>query len=219
MKISTRFFALVFLISAQLGSLQSAEIQKGDHEIFRIWESNPPAPNLQLPPEKDTTKPGDNLVAGRRVMRTGNVSTPTLTVFRPEPDKANGTSVLICPGGGHYILAWDLEGTEVAQWLTENGITAFLLKYRVPSREREGRRWISAVQDAQRAISMVRSQATEFNIDPERIGILGFSAGGETAALTALLSKRQYVEQNEADNASQLPNFNILIYAAGLTNK
>ncbi|MDC0325406.1 alpha-L-fucosidase [bacterium] len=218
-KFSPLAIAMVFLFCAISGTLQSADIHEKDSKIIKLWESNPPEPNMELPPEVDTTKPGGNLVAGRRVIRTGNVSTPTLTVHRPEQGKANGTSILICPGGGHHILAWDLEGMEVAEWLNDHGVTAFILKYRVPSRERDGRRWISAVQDAQRAVSLIRQQADQWEIDPERIGILGFSAGGETAALTALLDQRQYESRDTTDDISHLPNFSILIYSAGLVNK
>ena len=127
--------------------------------------------------------------------------------------------MIVCPGGGHYILAWDLEGTEVAQWLNDLGVTVFVLKYRVPSRERQGRRWISAVQDAQRAVSIVRLRSKEWHLDPDNIGIMGFSAGGETAALTAMLPRRQYSARDEADARSHLPNFCALIYPGGLTNE
>ncbi len=219
MKFPSLCLALFLLFSASTDSLCSSDNPKSDDETIQLWEGRPPAPNMELPEEVDTTKPDSNLVAGRRVIRTGNVSTPTLTVYRPDQRKSNGTSVVICPGGGHYILAWDLEGTEVAEWLNDLGITAFILKYRVPSREREGRRWISAVQDAQRAVSLVRDKSEHFNIDPDRIGILGFSAGGETAALTAFLDQRQYERRDAADRVSHLPNFNILIYPAGLVNE
>lgn len=187
-------------------------------EVIALWQGTPPAPNMDLPAEIDTTKPGDNLVAGKRVIRTGNVSDPTITIYRSPADKANGTSVVICPGGGHYILAWDLEGTEVAEWLNGLGVTAIVLKYRVPSREREGRRWISAVQDAQRSISLVRAHAVKWNLDPDRIGVLGFSAGGETAALAAMMQERQYEPRDTSDSVSHLPNFSVLIYPGGLTN-
>ena len=210
---------LILLLLAISCILHSADSTSNNAEVISVWKTTPPAPNMKLPTEIDTTKPESNLVAGQRLIRTGNVSTPTLTVYRPKQNKSNGTSVVICPGGGHYILAWDLEGTEVAQWLNELGVTAFILKYRVPSREREGRRWISAVQDAQRAVSLVRNQAKRFNIDSDRIGILGFSAGGETAALTAFLGKRQYKIRDAVDEVSYLPNFNILIYPAGLVNE
>ncbi len=219
----TRFLSLycmaVLLLSTSMSTLLSEVNQTTQHEVIALWEGKPPAPNMDLPPEIDTTKPESNRVAGRRVIRTGNVSSPTLTVYQPEAGKSNGTSVVICPGGGHYILAWDLEGTEVAEWLNDLGVTAFILKYRVPSREREGRRWISAVQDAQRAVSIVRNQAGKWNIDPDRIGVLGFSAGGETAALTAFLENRQYESRDKNDQSSHLPNFSALIYPAGLVNK
>ncbi|MBT5062539.1 MAG: alpha/beta hydrolase [Verrucomicrobia bacterium] len=218
-KCSLIIVVLVLFSFAATTILRSAESREQGLEVIRLWKTTPPAPNMELTGEIDTTKPDSDLVADRRVIRLGNVSSPTLTVHRPDQDKSNGTSVVICPGGGHYILAWDLEGTEVAGWLNELGVTAFILKYRVPSRDREGRRWISAVQDAQRAVSAVRHQAEYLNIDPERIGILGFSAGGETAALTAYLNVRQYAQRDAVDQASHLPDFNILIYPAGLVNK
>lgn len=207
------FLGLFFTLSSIAYSKAS------EPEVITLWQGTPPPPNMDLPAEVDTTKPDSNLVAGKRVIRTGNVSVPTLTVYRPSPDKANGTSVVICPGGGHYILAWDLEGTEVAEWLNDLGVTAFVLKYRVPSRDREGRRWISAVQDAQRAISIIRSSSEEWHLNPDRIGVLGFSAGGETAALAAMLQGRQYEPRDVKDSISHLPNFSVLIYPGGLTNK
>jgi acetyl esterase/lipase len=127
--------------------------------------------------------------------------------------------VVICPGGGHYILAYDLEGTEVAEWLNSIGVTGIVLKYRVPARERE-QRWRAAVQDAQRAVSVVRSRAEEWGVDPERIGILGFSAGGETAGLTALFEdERTYDAVDSSDQASCRPNFAILIYPGGFVDR
>jgi len=201
-----------------LSLLFISQANAAEPEVIQLWKGTPPAPNMDLPAEVDTTKPGDNLVAAKRVIRTGNVSVPTLTVYRPSAEKANGTSVVICPGGGHYILAWDLEGTEVAEWLNDLGVTAFVLKYRVPSRDRQGRRWISAVQDAQRAISIVRSNAGKWQLNPDRIGVLGFSAGGETAALAAMLKDRQYEQRDDMDSIDHFPNFNVLIYPGGLTN-
>jgi acetyl esterase/lipase len=184
-----------------------------------VWPERPPGDNPDLPPEADTTKPGDNLIAGRPVIRLGNVSTPTISVFRPAPEKDTGAAVIVCPGGGHHILAWDLEGTEVAEWLNSIGVTGIVLKYRVPFRNPE-RRWEAAVQDAQRAMSLVRSRAEEWHIDPQRIGILGFSAGGETAALTALFgSERQYAAMDAVDDVSSRPDFAVLIYPGGLVER
>lgn len=189
-----------------------------DHQVINIWPGKPPGETKELPPEADTTKPDSDKVAGGRVMRIGNVSTPTLTVYPAPSDRATGTSVIICPGGGHYILAWDLEGTEIAEWLNSIGVTAFVLKYRVPGRE-ENRRWRAAVQDAQRAMSLVRSRAREFDIDPHRIGLMGFSAGGETAALTTLFAERTYEEIDKSDDVSMKPDFTGLIYSGGIVDK
>jgi acetyl esterase/lipase len=208
-----RFFVLLAL-STSVSAACGAEPQ-----IVRLWPGQPPGDiGLSLPPEGDTTKPDGRLVAGRRVMRIGNVSTPTLAVYPAPSEQNTGTSIIICPGGGHHILAYDLEGTEVAEWLNGIGVTAFVLKYRVPARERD-QRWRAAVQDAQRAVSLVRGRAAEWSIDPQRIGILGFSAGGETAALTALFTERQYEKVDDADDASARPDFAVLVYAAGVVDK
>ncbi len=187
-------------------------------ETLRLWPGTPPGDEgVVLPPEADLTKPEDPLIAGQRIVKLGNVSTPTIEIHRPPADKANGTTVIVCPGGGHHILAWDLEGTEVAAWLNSLGVTAVVLKYRVPSRTRETRRWQAAVQDAQRAVRLVRAQAQAWRLDPQRIGLLGFSAGGETAALASLLYETNHYEPtDEADRVSARPDFALLIYSGGL---
>lgn len=191
----------------------------GEIETLNLWPARPPGEKKELPPESDRTKPDDKLVAGRRLIRLGNVSTPQIAVFRPAPEKANGTAVVICPGGGHHILAYDLEGTEVAAWLNSIGVTGIVLKYRVPFRDQE-QRWRAAVQDAQRAVSLVRSRAEDWGINPERIGICGFSAGGQTAALTSLfLDDRRYEAQDAVDSISSRPDFAILVYPGGLVDK
>ena len=111
----------------------------------------------------------------KKVIRLGNVSVPTLTVFKPK--QPNGAAVVICPGGGYSILAWDLEGTEVAEWLDKLNVTAILVKYRVP-RRKDRAKHDAPLQDAQRALGLVRHNAKAWGIDSARIGILGFSAGG-----------------------------------------
>ena len=185
-------------------------------EQIPIWPATPPGDDgLTLEAERDTSGPDSRQVAGRHVIRLGNVSTPTLEVYLPDASVRNGTAVVICPGGGHSILAYDLEGTEVAQWLRSLGVTAFVLKYRVPARP-DRPRWDAAVQDAQRAMSLVRSKAKEWSIDPAKIGILGFSAGGQTAALTALRQDRQYAAVDTVDEVSMRPDFAILVYPAYL---
>jgi acetyl esterase/lipase len=101
-----------------------------------LWPGTPPDETKPLPPEADQFKsPPDPLIAGRPIIRLGNVSTPTITIYRPDPAKDTGAAVVVCPGGGYYILAMDLEGTEVCEWLNTLGVTAVLLKYRVPGRE------------------------------------------------------------------------------------
>jgi acetyl esterase/lipase len=188
-------------------------------EAIMIWpEGRAPGDTAKLDEEKDLTKDTDNLIAGKRLQRIGNVSIPTMQVFSPPAEKNNGAAVVICPGGGHHILAYDLEGTEVAEWLNTIGVTGIVLKYRVPFRNPDNRSQ-AAVQDAQRAMSLVRSKAKELKIDAKRIGILGFSAGGETAARTALAESRTYERQDAVDDVSPRPDFAVLVYTAGLANK
>src|SRR5262249_10916940 len=164
--------------------------------------------------EKDTTIDKSGKVGGKRVIRLGNVSKPTLTVYHAPKDRATGTTVIVCPGGAYSILAMDLEGTEVCEWLNTLGVTAVLLKYRVPAKDRLG-----PLQDAQRAVSIVRGKAKEGGIDAKRIGILGFSAGGHLAARTAYNDgKRVYDAIDRTDEVSCRPDFVILVYPAYLTN-
>ena len=188
-------------------------------EPIRLWPKEAPGEKGDIGAEADMTKPTESLVAGKRVMRIGNVSQPTLTIFSPPKDKDTGAAVLVCPGGGYNILAWDLEGTEVCEWLNSIGVTGVLLKYRVPKRaglEKSA----AALQDAQRALGIVRFRAKEFGIDPNRIGVLGFSAGGHlAAALSANYDARTYELLDDADKASCRPDFSILIYPAYLTLK
>ncbi|HKA06552.1 MAG TPA: alpha/beta hydrolase [Gemmataceae bacterium] len=186
--------------------------------FINVWPGTPPGETKKLEPETDTATAKD-IVGGRRIQKITNVIRPTLTIYRPEKDKNTGAAVIICPGGGHYILAYDHEGTEVAEFLAKNGITGIVLKYRVPFRD-ENKRWRAAVQDAQRSVRLVRDKAGEWGIDRKRIGILGFSAGGETAALTAILHEQpQYEAVDKADSASGRPDFAALIYPGGLLEK
>lgn len=184
-----------------------------------VWPGTPPGDTKDLPPEADQTKDTDRLIAGRRIIKLGNVSRPQLTVFRPAKEKDTGTAVVICPGGGFNILAYDLEGTEVAEWLNTLGVTGIVLKYRVPARD-PAKRWLAAVQDAQRAVSLVRGRAAEWGLDPSRIGILGFSAGGTTAAYTALSgTERHYAPIDRVDQIPCRPDFALLIYTGGFVER
>jgi acetyl esterase/lipase len=203
------------LILAALAAL-SLYSQAADAPV-RLWSGPAPGETGSVGEEKDTSKPGVGLVAGKPLIRLGNVSDPMLQVFRAPADKNSGAAVLVCPGGGYNILAYDLEGSEVCEWFNSIGVNAVLLKYRVPARK-ERPKHEAPVQDAQRAMSMIRQNAKEWGIDPERVGILGFSAGGHLAAV-ASNSERLYPAADETDQKSHRPNFSILIYPAYLVSK
>ena len=186
---------------------------------FDLWPGSVPGETNALAAEKDMTKDSDGLIAGRRLIRLGNVLKPTLTVYRPAKDKDTGAAVVVFPGGGYNILALDLEGTEVCEWLNSIGVTGVLLRYRVPARAGMEKH-AAALQDAQRAVGMVRQRAGEFGLDPKRIGVLGFSAGGHlAAALAASTAQRTYPRADDADAVSCRPDFSVLVYPAYLTLK
>lgn len=206
---------LTFLATTFLTTIAQA----ADPQPVDLWPGKPPGEVKALPPEQDVNKPTDKLVGDRKIIKLTNVSTPQITVFQPPADKRTGCALIICPGGGYHILAYDHEGTECAEYFAARGITGIVLKYRVPFRNPD-KRWEAAVQDAQRAISLVRRRASEWRIDHERIGILGFSAGGETAGLAAILhAQRQYQAVDKVDEVSCRPDFAALIYAGGFENK
>ncbi len=181
-----------------------------------IWPAGAPGETAALE-EHDTTTEKSPLVAGRRVIRLTGVSSPTITVYLPPKEKNTGAAVLVFPGGGYSILALDLEGSEVCEWLNSIGVTSVLLKYRVPARAgtpREG----APLQDAQRAIRLVRSHAKDWEVDPDRIGALGFSAGAHLAAnLSNNYDKRTYDPVDEADRISCRPNFAAILYPGLIT--
>ncbi|HXG46875.1 MAG TPA: alpha/beta hydrolase [Methylomirabilota bacterium] len=186
--------------------------------VIKLWPHGAPGEKGDLGEEHDTTKPTDNLIAGRRLIRLGNVSKPTISVYRPPKDQDTGAAVLVCPGGGYHILAWDLEGTEVCEWLNSIGVTGVLLKYRVPKRP-DAPRHLAPMQDAQRALSLIRHQAPELGLDPARLGMLGFSAGAHLSAVVSSATNRAYAPVDEADQAAARPDFTLLIYPAYLTAK
>lgn len=144
------------------------------------------------------------------IVRISNISRPTLTVYLPPKEKANGTAVVVCPGGGYGINAFKHEGTDVAVELNKMGIAAFVLKYRLPSDKIMKDKSIGPLQDAQQAILMVRQRAKEWNVDPSKIGIAGFSAGGHLASTAGTHFQKPLVEN--PDNISLRPDFMILLY-------
>jgi acetyl esterase/lipase len=187
----------------------SSSLLAADPLVLKLWnEGAPEKPGVVIGPEKriDPTGPKD-------VLRVTNVSDPTLTVYRPETP--NGTSVIVCPGGGYGILAIEHEGTQVCEWLNSLGVTAMLLKYRVPVREKTP--GFEPLQDAQRAVGLVRHHAAEWGLNPQRVGVLGFSAGGHLVVMTALNgSERTYKVDPAVDVEDATPDFLIPIYPAYL---
>jgi acetyl esterase/lipase len=165
-----------------------------------------------------------DLVGGNPWIYINNVSKPTMTVYSPIGKNA-GAAVVVFPGGGYQILAIDLEGTEVCDWLTSRGITCVLLKYRVPGEGKHPRSGSypsspEALQDAQRAIGLVRFHAPDWHIDPHKIGVLGFSAGGHLVAATSVhFDKRLYADVDSADEESCRPDFAVALYPGHLTVK
>jgi acetyl esterase/lipase len=197
----------------------SLALGAGVSEPIPLWPKGAPDEKGDVGEEHDTTKLDGGLVAGQRVIRLGNVSKPTLTLYRPPKEKDTGAAVLVCPGGGYSILAMDLEGTEICEWFNSIGVTGALLKYRVPARPGDDQH-ILPLQDAQRALGLVRFHAKEWDLDPKRIGVLGFSAGAHlTAYLSTHFDKRAYQPVDDADQASCRPDFSMPIYPAYLVLK
>jgi acetyl esterase/lipase len=204
---------LLFLLALAVGS----NCLKGENVVIPLWPGGVPGARTELGPETSATTPKDGKTAGRLVTRLTNVTSPTVTIYRPSQEKDTGAAIVVFPGGGYRILAFDLEGTEVCEWLNSIGITAALVKYRVP--EPPGvPRYQAPLQDAQRALGIVRSHASEWKLDPQRIGVLGFSAGGHLAAtLNQHFVKRTYPRVDNADDVSCRPDFTVLVYPAYLS--
>jgi acetyl esterase/lipase len=195
--------------------------------VFDVWSG-------KVPPGDDAGKIGEEKfielkvdgkpyeVAGKPTKWLTNVTKPTLTVYRPAKDKDTGVAMLICPGGGYHNLGWDVEGEEVAAWLNSVGITGIILKYRCPRRpgDVKGEPAAGPLKDAQRAVSLVRSKAKEWGIDPRRIGMVGFSAGGHLAGATATnFDKRTYESVDDVDKISCRPDFAVMLYSGYLKVK
>jgi len=208
MRMRLTSFAAVIILSASLSAQKPAWQPAPGHLTLNLWPHGAAASSA---PEVDTTSAKDNLIAGKPVIRLGNVSVPTLTVYEP-PGKNTDAAVVIFPGGGYHILAIDLEGTEVCDWLNSVGITCVLVKYRVPDSGPYPKS-SAALQDAQRALGIVRSHASEWHVDPNRVGVLGFSAGAHlAAALSTHFEHRLYDPIDAADQVSCRPDFAVIVY-------
>jgi len=201
---------------------QAAEWQPSPgHTQLPLWPDQAPDAQLVPGPESVHTTKDDDQVGGKPYRYVSNVSQPTLTVYAPQ-GKNSGAVVVVIPGGGFEILAMDLEGTEVCDWLTSNGVTCVLLKYRVPGAPYD---WhckcrpdnfvipTMALEDVQRAVRLVRSRAVKLHIDPHKVGVLGFSAGGYLVAeISTQYERRLYQPVDAADQESCRPDFAVAIY-------
>ncbi len=197
------------------GARQSAWTPPAGHVTLKLWPKGVPDATPPAGPEKNMTAKAP-VTGGKPVTWLTNVSTPTITLYQPK-GKVTGVAVVVFPGGGYQILAIDLEGTEVCRWLNSIDVTCVLLKYRVPNSGPYPKS-AQALQDAQRAVGMVRARAAEWHIDPHRVGVLGFSAGGYlVAALSTHYDRRLYPAVDADDKQSCQPDFAVAIYPAYLT--
>jgi acetyl esterase/lipase len=207
-----------------LGAQQTTWQPSAGHTYAAIWLGTPPdAHDVPGPEYVETTK--DEVVGGKPYLWVSNITRPTMTVYAPK-GKNTRVAVVVFPGGGFEGLAIDLEGTEVCDWLTSEGITCVLLKYRVPSlpydwhcKCRPNDLAIStlALEDAQRTIGLARFHAAEWHIDPHKIGVLGFSAGGYLVAeISTQFTRRLYAPVDPADKESCRPDFAVGVYPGHL---
>lgn len=204
-------------ISTQVAAADAWAPPAGQTQI-PIWPNGAPdAPKVATAPEKMFT-------ARRGYTGIANVSDPTITIFPPK-GRSTGASILVFPGGGFHILAIDIEGTEICEWVTSTGTTCVLLKYRVPGGnhhwDKDCKCHITpevpfALQDAQRAIRLVRAKAQQLNIDPSKIGVIGFSAGGYLVAQTSTIFEASYSPVDASDQLSSRPDFAIALYPGHL---
>lgn len=198
------------LPSLALAAILAPALHAAEPLTLKLWPKGAPDPaGYKSEPEKDIP-----LKNPQDVKRVTNVTEPTITVYKPE--KANGTAVIVAPGGGYSILAYEHEGTQVCDWLTQHGVTAVLLKYRVPARDKNNPSK-EPLQDAQRAIGLVRHHAAEWGIKPDRVGFLGFSAGGHlTVMVTLHPNERTYDMDPALDVEDATPSFSVPVYPAYL---
>ena len=205
-----RFLLVLPFLALSSGVVRSEEATaaKAPAQTLKVWPEGVPGPINDKAPERILPDPPK----GKKVLRVEGVTDPTLQIYPASPDKAVGTGVVIAPGGGFSKLALDLEGSEVAENLNAIGVSAFVLKYRTsPPKSTEPQ--LGPAMDAQRALSIVRSRAGEFGLKPDRIGLLGISAGGQVSVIAATNhAQRLYPATGEVDKASCRPDFLALVY-------
>ncbi|HUQ18802.1 MAG TPA: alpha/beta hydrolase [Gemmatimonadaceae bacterium] len=218
-------------VAAQTGGATGprAEIKKVSRTM--VWKPGPEGEQISLWPEgvaiqrPESDKPeevgnGSRLVAWRPWTWAGNVSNPTMTIYAPK-GRNTRAAILVLPGGGYEAVAMDLEGTEICDWFTKQGVTCIVLKYRVPQVWRHGRIEHAPpvqlpLQDAQRALGLLRYRASSYGIDPNKIGVIGFSAGGHLAAAVSNADKLTYKLVDDADRGRPRPDFAIILYPGHL---
>ena len=195
---TSKIYKIHLIIVLMTGIIIHAQDKK-----ISIWEG-------QIPGEIIVNYEEQEIYQGNELQSTSRVVVPTITIYTPTEIKSNGTSVIIFPGGGYSHLSMNKEGKKVAKWLNSLGITAFLLKYRMPSDLTMRDKTIGPLQDAQEAVRMVRRNAKKWNLDSNKIGVIGFSAGGHLAA--TLSTNFSEITYESLDNTSPRPDFTILIY-------
>ena len=200
---------LVALLAGLSATIPAAA---ADPTVIDLWPGKVPG-DVGIQGQETSRIHQSPLVGPTRLIT--NVSRPTLTIYRPDPARNTGTAMIICPGGGYWDLYWELEGEEVAAWLNARGMTGIILKYRCPRRpgDVKGEPAPGPQLDAQRAVRLVRSRAAEWGIDPKRIGIVGFSAGGHLSLATATnFHDRLYEPIDAIDKLSSRPDFAVACY-------
>jgi acetyl esterase/lipase len=220
--VMARLAFLTFTVGApQLAAAQTAWQPSPGHTQIPIWPGTVPDAKSVVGHEVSGTvvdaSGNKKLVGGRPWIYVDSVSRPTMTIYSPTGSNT-GAAVVVFPGGGYNVLAIDLEGTEACDWLTSKGITCVLLKYRVPcAKTGPYRDCRTALEDAQRAVGLVRFQAAQLHVDPHKIGVLGFSAGGQmVAAISTHFDKRLYRNVDAADTVSCRPDFAVALYPGHL---
>ncbi|MCC2669965.1 MAG: esterase/lipase [Armatimonadetes bacterium] len=208
----TSLFSLGALTAA---ALLAPALAAGEGTTVRLWSGKAPGEQAAIEPEK-----ADRSAANpAEIQRVSNVTDPTLAVFPAPAEKRTGAALIIAPGGAYQFLSWAHEGEEIARWFNGQGVTAFVLKYRVPTRSFDPGNKL-ALMDAERSVSLVRSRAKEWGVDPAKIGFLGFSAGGHLGVnLENNWKQRAYEAADAADQTSCRPDFVALIYPGGMMDK
>ncbi len=200
------------LLCASVFSLITMFPVFSQEKTILLFPDGAPGEKVQLTEKQE--KIGDT--GGLPVISITNISAPTIAFYPAPEEKATGAAMVVCPGGAYEFLSYNMEGSEICEWLNDLGITAVLLKYRVPRREGQPKH-LAPLQDVQRALSYVRAHASEWNLRADKIGVMGFSAGGHLSAMASTaFADRAYPAADEVDRVSCRPDFCLLVYPAYL---